>query len=217
MKMEWLGHASMLLTSSEAVRIVTDPYEAGAFALNYAPIDAEADIVTVSHDHPDHNNVSVIRGKPDVVKGGGLHNVRGVTFQGIDCYHDESSGSLRGKNTIFCFTLDGIRVCHLGDLGHALTLEDEAQISQVDVLLIPVGGNFTIEAGVAADTCRRLNPRVVIPLHYRNERCPDFPVAQVENFLALMDEVRWTHRTELELHKDSLPDKTEVVVLEPAF
>jgi L-ascorbate metabolism protein UlaG (beta-lactamase superfamily) len=217
MKVKWLGHASMLLTSSDGLRIVTDPYTPGAFGLNYAPIDVEADIVTVSHDHADHNNVSAVKGKPDVVKGSGVHNVKGITFQGIDCYHDDSSGSQRGTNTIFCFSLDGIRVCHLGDLGHPLRPEDQAEIGPAEVLLMPVGGNFTIDASVAAETCRVLKPKVVIPMHYRSKRCPDFPVAGVDDFLALMDKVRPADGSEVEFDKHSLPDTTEVVVLEPAL
>lgn len=217
MKVTWLGHASMLMTSSDGLRVVTDPYTPGAFGLDYAPIDVEADIVTVSHDHADHNNVSAVKGQPELVKGSGVHNVKGVAFQGIDCYHDGSSGSQRGRNTIFCFSLDGVRVCHLGDLGHALRPEDQAQIGTVDILLIPVGGNFTIDASVAAETCCALNPKVVVPMHYRNKRCTDFPVAGVENFLALMNKVRQADGTEAEFHKDSLPDTTEVVVLEPAL
>lgn len=224
MKVKWLGHASMLMTSGDGLRVVTDPYTPGAFGLDYAPIDVEADIVTLSHDHADHNNVSAVKGNPNVVKGSGVYNVKSVAFQGIDCYHDDSSGSQRGGNTIFCFSLDGIRVCHLGDLGHPLRPEDQAQIGPVDllaspadVLLIPVGGNFTIDASVAAETCRRLNPKVVIPMHYRNKRCPDFPVTGVEEFLTLMDKVRRADGNEVEFHKDSLPDTTEVVVLEPAL
>jgi len=196
--------------------VVTDPYTPGAFGLNYAPINVEADIVTVSHDHADHNNVAAVKGEPDVAKGGGIHNVKGVAFQGIDCYHDNSSGSQRGTNTIFCFSLDGIRVCHLGDLGHTLMPEDQAEIGPVDVLLIPVGGNFTIDATVASETCRLLKPRVVIPMHYRNERCPDFPVAGVDDFVSRMERVKRADGSEVELHKDSLPNATEVVVLTPA-
>lgn len=217
MKVKWLGHASMLLTSSDGTRVVTDPYEAGVFGLDYAPIDVEADIVTVSHDHADHNNVSAVKGNPAVVQGSGVHHAGGVTFEGIGCYHDDSSGSERSANTIFCFSLDSIRVCHLGDLGHPLRLEDEAQITHVDVLLIPVGGSFTIDARTAADVCRRLNPRVIIPMHYRNERCAGFPVAGVEDFLALMDNVRRSGGSEVDLRRDSLPDAGEVVVLEPAL
>lgn len=217
MKVKWLGHASMLITSSEGLRIITDPYTPGVFGLNYAPIEEEADIVTISHDHADHNNVASLKGGPEVVRGGGSHSARGVEFRGIDCYHDESSGGQRGANTIFCFSLDGINACHLGDLGHALSLENQEEIGPVDLLFIPVGGNFTIDAKLAADTCRRLNPKVVIPMHYRNERCPEFPVAEVQDFLGLVERVKREDTSEAEFDTGSLPQAMEVVALKPAL
>ena len=217
MKVKWLGHASMLITSSGGLRVITDPYTPGAFGLNYAPIEEEADIITVSHDHADHNNVASVKGSPKVVKGGGTHSAGGVEFRGIDCHHDDSSGSQRGANTIFCFSLDGVRVCHLGDLGHALSPELQGAIGPVDLLLVPVGGNFTIDAKVAAETCRALDPKVVIPMHFRNERCPDFPVAGVEDFLALMERVKRHDTSEAQFDKDSLPQAMEVSTLKLAL
>jgi L-ascorbate metabolism protein UlaG (beta-lactamase superfamily) len=217
MKVKWLGHASMLLTSTGGLRIITDPYETGAFGLGYAPIKEKADIVTISHDHGDHNNASSVKGKPSVVKTGGIYKVRGVELYGIGCYHDNSSGKERGKNIIFCFSLDGIRVCHLGDLGHALSLQDQSRIGPVDLLFIPVGGNFTIDAKVAAEVCRALKPRVAIPMHFCNGRCPNFPVARVDDFLVLMKNVEHENASEIELHKESLPEEMKVVVLEPAL
>jgi L-ascorbate metabolism protein UlaG (beta-lactamase superfamily) len=217
MKVKWLGHACFAFTSEAGTKIVTDPYTTGAFGLNYGPVEEQADIVTVSHDHADHNNVSTVKGNPKVLKGGGSHSSQGVEFHGIDCYHDNSSGRERGPNTIFCFTLDGIRVCHLGDLGHALTEQNQADIGAVDLLLVPVGGNFTIDAKVAAETCGILDPRVVIPMHYRNERCPEFPVAGVDDFLALMQRVKRVDGSEAEFRTGTLPEATEVVVLKPTL
>jgi L-ascorbate metabolism protein UlaG (beta-lactamase superfamily) len=217
MKVKWLGHACFAITSEAGPKIITDPYTPGAFGLNYSPVEEEADIVTVSHDHADHNNVSAVKGKPQVVKGGGSHTSQGVEFHGIDSYHDDVRGKERGANTIFCFTVDGIRVCHLGDLGHALTKQNQADIGPVDLLLIPVGGNFTIDANIAAQTCRQLNPRIVIPMHYRNERCPDFPVAGIDDFLALMQRVRREDGSEAAFSSGTLPKAMEVVVLKSAL
>jgi L-ascorbate metabolism protein UlaG (beta-lactamase superfamily) len=217
MKIKWLGHASMLITSSEGLRIITDPYMPAAFGLKYAPIDIEADIVTVSHDHADHNYVSSVKGSPEVVKRSGTHSIKGVEFQGIDCYHDESKGSERGSNIIFCFTIDHVNVCHLGDLGHTLKSEELAKIGNVDILMVPVGGNFTIDAKAAADVCRSIAPSVVIPMHFCNDRCPEFPVAGVEDFISIMENVKQESTSEIEFSKDSLPLKMEVVVLKPAL
>jgi L-ascorbate metabolism protein UlaG (beta-lactamase superfamily) len=140
-----------------------------------------------------------------------------VEFRGIDCYHDSARGKERGPNTVFCFSIDGIRVCHLGDLGHALTEQNQTDIGVVDLLLVPVGVNFTIDAKVAAETCRILNPRVVIPMHYRNERCPEFPVAGVDDFVGLMERVRREDSNEAGFRSGTLPAAMEVVVLRPTL
>ena len=217
MKVDWLGHASMLLTSSGGLKVLTDPYTSGTFGVNYGPVEESADVVTVSHDHADHNNVSSVKGNPEVVNKLGSHSVKGIEFRGVASHHDDSSGSQRGSNIIFCFTLDGIRVCHLGDLGHALSREAQKEIGQVDVLFIPVGGNFTVDGKLAGDISRKLNPKIVIPMHYQNERCPEFPVAGVDEFAKLMEQVKRENASQVELQKESLPSSMEVLVLKPAL
>ncbi|MCK4698521.1 MAG: MBL fold metallo-hydrolase, partial [Dehalococcoidia bacterium] len=112
MKVKWLGHASFLITSDDGIRIITDPYITGG-DLGYAEITETADIVTVSHDHFDHNNVSSVRGSPEVVSKGTV-DVKGISFRSVSSCHDEEGGKLRGENTIFCFTVSGVGVCHLG-------------------------------------------------------------------------------------------------------
>jgi L-ascorbate metabolism protein UlaG (beta-lactamase superfamily) len=217
MKVKWLGHACFLLTSDSGLRIITDPYTTGVFGLEYAPPAETADIVTVSHDHADHNNVAAVKGSPQVVQGVGSHEAKGVRFKGIATAHDESSGKERGANTIFCFALDGINVCHLGDLGHDLSDQAVADIGDVDVLLIPVGGNFTIDAAGAERVCQKLAPKVVIPMHFRNDRCPGFPVARVEDFTRARQQVKTIPSSEVELKKEQLPSGAETMVLKPAL
>jgi len=216
MKVKWLGHACFLLTSEAGVRILTDPYTPGAFGLGYRPPAETADVVTVSHEHPDHNNTAAVKGKPEVVRGAGVHRAKGVEIKGVSTSHDEASGSQRGPNTVFCFTLDGVRVCHLGDLGHDLAAGSLAEIGLVDVLLIPVGGNFTIDADLAGRVADRIAPKVVIPMHFNNERCRDFPVAAVDDFRKKRQRVRTLDASEVEIKKDNLPAETETVVLKPA-
>jgi len=155
MKIKWLGHASFMITSEAGIKIITDPYELRE-TLTYGEIKESADIVTVSHEHTDHNNVAAVRGNPEIVRG--TARVKGIEFKGIPCYHDDGKGQLRGNNTILCFEVDGIRVCHLGDLGHQLNGKQVADIAKVDVLLIPVGGFFTIDAKVAGQVCDKLKP-----------------------------------------------------------
>jgi L-ascorbate metabolism protein UlaG (beta-lactamase superfamily) len=217
MKVKWLGHACFLITSESGLRIITDPYTPGAFGLDYAPPAETADIVTVSHEHSDHNNVAAVKGNPEVVRGVGSHEAKGIQFKGIATAHDESAGKQRGSNTIFCFALDGLKVCHLGDLGHELSDQTVADIGDVDVLLIPVGGNFTIDAIVANGVCKKLAPKLIIPMHYKNARCPTFPVAGVEEFTREREQVKATPGSEIEVKKEELPATTETIVLKPAL
>jgi L-ascorbate metabolism protein UlaG (beta-lactamase superfamily) len=196
---------------------MTDPYTPGAFGLEYAPPAETADIVTVSHDHADHNNVAAVKGNPQVVQGVGSHEVKGIRFKGIATAHDETSGKERGANTIYCFTLDGINVCHLGDLGHDLSDQTVADIGDVDVLLIPVGGNFTIDGPIANTICKRLAPNVIIPMHFKNARCPTFPVAGVDDFAQERQQVKTIPDSEIELKKEQLPSGSETIVLKPAL
>jgi len=215
MKVKWLGHASFLITSDAGTKIITDPYVTGG-PLNYDEIKESADIVTVSHDHFDHNNVASVQGKPKVVKEVTPVEIKGIKFNGIPTYHDESRGSERGNNIIFCFNVDGISVCHLGDLGHPLAEKECAAIGSVDIMLVPVGGNYTIDAKVAAEVCGKLTPKVIIPMHFRNERCSNFPVAGVDEFLQGKKGVTRLNASEAEFKKGQLPAATQIVVLQPA-
>ncbi len=216
MKIQWLGHACFLITSEGGTRIITDPYAPGAFGLDYGPVAEEADVVTVSHDHADHNNVADVKGKPQVVQGVGSHETKGIRFKGVATYHDDSTGSQRGPNTMFCFAVDGVNVCHMGDLGHPLDDSAVAEAGPVDVLLIPVGGNFTVDATVANGVCEKVKPKMVIPMHFRNERCPNFPVAGVDEFVGMRSSVKRLDGSEVTVSKDKLPATTETVVLRPA-
>ena len=214
MKIKWLGHASFLITSDSGTKIITDPYKTGG-PLNYGEIKETADIVTVSHDHFDHNNVATVGGNPEVVKG--TAEVKGIKFNGTATYHDEAEGSQRGNNTIFCFEVDGVRVCHLGDLGHALGDTEVTGLGKVDVLLTPVGGNYTIDAKVASEVSNKIAPKVIIPMHFQNERCPEFPVSGVDDFLQGKAGVSTPDASEVEFRPGELPASTQIVVLKPAL
>lgn len=218
MKVKWLGHASFLITSNEGTRIITDPYEPGGFgaALGYGPITEKADIVVVSHDHGDHNFVAGVPGSPEVVRGAGLHRVNGIEFKGVACYHDTSMGRERGNDTISVFSVDGIRICHAGDLGHQPTDQQLAELGRVDVLLLPVGGTYTIDAVEATRLVERLAPAIAIPMHYRTDKC-SFPISGVEDFLEGKTSVRRPGTSELEIKKEDLSSRTEIVVLEHAL
>ena len=215
MKIKWLGHASFLITSDSGVRVITDPYTRGG-GITYGQIQEAADIVTVSHKHQDHNNVGVVKGKPTVVDAPGVKTVKGVEFRGVPCYHDEAKGAQRGFNIIFCFTMDGVRVCHLGDLGHELDAGHVKEIGPVDVLLVPAGGFYTIDCGQACSVCEALKPKVVIPMHVKTAKC-DYPITGVEDFLKGRKNVRRVGGSEIEIKKDKLPAETETIVLQHAL
>ena len=203
-----------MITSDTGTKIITDPYITSD-ALKYGEITESADIVTVSLEHCDHNNVAAVRGNLEIVRG--TTKAKGIEFKGIPTYHDDIGGTQRGQNTVLCFTVDGIRVCHLGDLGHPLNDQQAAEIGKVDILLIPVGGNFTIDAAAATGVCNRLAPGVVIPMHYRTDKCPTFPVAGVDEFLQGKSEVRRLDTSEVEFKEGELPTSTQIIVLKSAL
>lgn len=186
MKLKWYGHASFLITAADGTRILTDPYNA---EVGYRVPLCEADYVTVSHDHFDHNSLQNVPGKHEVIKGPGAHQAGAVAVTGIATCHDEQGGSKRGKNTVYCFAVpedDGlIRVCHLGDLGHQLDDAQVAAIGVVDVLLIPTGGTYTLDPAGAAQQIAALKPRMVVPMHWRTPALT-IPLKPVDDFLGEM-------------------------------
>jgi len=215
MKIKWLGHASFLITSDTGTRIITDPYATGN-GLSYGEITESADVVTVSHDHFDHNNVAAVRGEPKIVKEIGISRVKGIEFKGMASYHDETGGHQRGNNTIFCFEADGIRVCHLGDLGHLLNDKQIADIGKVDILFIPVGGYYTIDAKVATQVCSQLNPKVIIPMHFKTDKCT-FPIASVDEFLKGKERITRLGTSERNFIAEELPASTQIIVFRAAL
>src|SRR4030042_1002414 len=214
MKVKWLGPASFLISSDSGTKIITDPDPQGS-GLSYAPVKDAADIVTVSHDHFDHNNVSSVPGKPEVITGSGTKNIKGIQFRGIATHHDDSQGKERGANTIFCFSVDGVNLCHLGDLGHRLKKEQIDEVGDVDILFIPIGGVFPIDAKMASHVIDDLKPKGAIPMHCKTSKC-NWPLNTIEDFLAGKKNVKNMNSSEIEFQAGKLPQTTEIVVLEPA-
>ena len=214
MRVKWLGHACFLVTSRSGLRVITDPYAVGG-GINYSPVRESADVVVVSHDHGDHNNVAAVQAKPEVVKGGGTKTAKGIQFKGIATYHDASDGEQRGPNTVFCFTIDDLTLCHLGDLGHALSPGQVAEIGAVHIVFVPVGGFFTIDAIVASQVCDQLKPKIAIPMHFKTSKCA-YPIAGVDDFLKGKKAVRRIVGSEVEFKCEDLPAATEIVLLQPA-
>ncbi len=218
MKIKWYGHAAFKITTDDGVRVIIDPYESGAFggALSYGKITDEADIVLTSHDHEDHNYVKDIKGSFRHFNKEGRYREKGLTIEAIPCFHDPSEGKERGNNLIFVIEADGLRVVHTGDLGHALTQDIRKKIGRTDVLLLPVGGFYTVDADEASTVMADLNPSVTVPMHFRTPKC-DFPMAEVESFTAGKKGVKSVDGAEFEITIGSLPRDPEIVVLKYAL
>lgn len=214
MKVKWLGHASFLISSETGVKIITDPYPQGS-GLSYVPINEAADVITMSHDHFDHNNVSSVQGKPQVITDSGDYNIKGIQFNGIATHHDESQGKERGASTVFCFLVDGVKLCHLGDLGHRLSQEQIDKIGSIDILFVPIGGVFTIDAKMAGTVVDDLKPKVAIPMHYKTSKC-DWPLNTADDFVLDKKNFKKLNSSELEFKAGELPKATEIIVLQPA-
>lgn len=215
MKIKYVAHACFVIETEGGTRILTDPYEPGSFdgAVKYKPVSESAHIVLVSHHHADHNWVEGVTGDPVVVDEPGEKTIGDVQVLGVGSYHDTSSGSERGENVIYRIYAEGISVCHLGDLGHALDEESAARLRPVDVLLLPVGGTFTIDARVAGQVREILSPRLSIPMHFKTDGV-DFPIAPVDSYLDGLDDVARSGSSEISLNRDDLPSGT--VLLEPS-
>ena len=212
MKIEWMGHASFIVTLDSGKRICTDPYKSGSYdgAVGYAPIKEKVDIVTVSHDHPDHCGTDDLLGDFEVVKTIGEYNIQDVKVEGLSTYHDKTQGSERGENIVFKICTGDMTIVHLGDLGHLMGEAEMEKLGKVDILLIPVGGHFTIDSQDAWDIIDHVKPRIVIPMHYKTEKL-GFPIEGVGEFLSGTDNVE--HIDELEITRKDLPSDLKVIVL----
>ena len=209
MDISWLGHSCFRIRGAHAT-IVTDPYSPD---LGYSLGKPTAQIVTVSHQHPGHSYVQGVGGELRSVNGPGEYEISGVLIIGMATFHDEEKGRKRGKNAIYLMEIDEVSVCHLGDLGHVPTAEQVEEIEDVDVLLLPVGGVSTIDAPMAAEVVRQLDPKVVVPMHYKTEAL-NRQLEPVDKFLREMGVKGITPQPKLSLTRANLPISTQVVLLE---
>jgi L-ascorbate metabolism protein UlaG (beta-lactamase superfamily) len=209
MEITWLGHSCFRI-KEKGVVLITDPYDS---TIGYSLGGPEANIITSSHSHPGHSFVAGIDGEPRVVRGPGEYEIANVFITGISTFHDAEKGMQWGKNTVYLIEMDEITVCHLGDLGHALSSEQVEEISGVEVLMVPVGGLCTIDAAAAAEVVRQLEPRVIIPMHFKTDAV-SFDLEPVANFLKEMGMKQLSPEHQLSLTKSTLPHETRVVVLD---
>jgi L-ascorbate metabolism protein UlaG (beta-lactamase superfamily) len=209
------GHACFLITTETGSRVMVDPYDFGAYgdSFGYGPITDPAEVVLITHEHRDHDGAGSITGSPVVLRQGGTAG--GIDFHVVEAPHGQPGGEDRGNIRIFFWRTDGLRFCHLGDLGAPLEPEQAESIGPVDVLFIPVGGRFTIDAAEAHQVARQLQARVVLPMHYATARTT-FPLAPVDDFLQGAAHVLRVGASEWAVTADTLPEVETVVVLTPA-
>ena len=209
MEISWLGHSCFRIRGSHAI-VITDPYSP---SLGYSLGKPTARIVTVSHQHSGHSYVQGIGGEPRLVIRPGEYEISDVLIIGIATFHDADRGKERGENTVYLMEVDEISVCHLGDLGHVLTAEQVEEIGNVDVLLLPVGGVSTINAPMAAEVVRQLEPKAVVPMHYKTSALSR-ELEPVERFLKEIGVKQVEPQPKLSFTKSSLPVSTQVFLLD---
>lgn len=180
MDITYFGHSSFRLKGKDA-SVVTDPFDPKMVGLKYSGV--EGDIVTISHNHDDHNKAELVKGAVKIIDGPGEYEIKGISILGFPSFHDKVKGEERGKNVIYVYEIDGLRLCHLGDLGHKLSDELLEEIGDIDILMIPVGGEYTINSSEAAEVVRDIEPSIVLPMHYKMEGTLIAKLAGVESFL----------------------------------
>lgn len=210
MEITWLGHSSFLIKDSKGKKILTDPFDD---SVGYKIYEDESDLVTISHHHFDHSYTDSIKNNPEVIDKVGSFFTCGIEIKGIPSYHDHCKGAKRGENTIYIITIDGYKICHLGDLGHELSKEDLDKIGDVDILLIPVGGNFTIDGKEAASIAKKINSHIVIPMHFKTPYLT-FDLDGVETFITNMKNGERLNNSTLKI-EGKLEDNNTVKILDP--
>ena len=181
MKLKWYGHSCFSLTFANGVTVVTDPFDD---TVGYSLCRARADVVLRTHDHFDHNYVQSLGGNPLLVTDSAPRAVNGLKIHGLDCFHDDAQGAKRGKNIIFIIEGDGLRIAHLGDLGHLPTPEMYEELRGVDVMLIPIGGTYTITTPEAVSLLKEAKPHTAIAMHFKTVLC-NFPITDEQEFVRL--------------------------------
>lgn len=215
MKIKYIGHSCFLFTAEDGTTVLSDPYKPGAYGggIAYAPVRDEADMVFVTHDHEDHDDIKGLLNQPLQIRTGCA--ARGIGFDTIDTFHDNEQGKQRGPNKIFIFTIDNINFAHAGDLGHLLSEDQVKAVGSVDILLLPVGGHFTVDPQEATSVMEQINPKICIPMHFKTEKCA-FPIEPAESFLQGKSPLRRSSSSEVIITKNDLPETCSVLYLPPA-
>lgn len=213
----WHGQSCFEMFSSQGknnhVKIVIDPFSED---MGLKLPKMEADILLSTHQHQDHNNVKAVSGNHFLIQGSGEYETKGVYIQGIDSFHDASQGKERGQNTIYTFEVEDLRICHLGDFGQKELIPEQVEkIGEVDILMIPVGGVYTISAKEAVKIMSQIEPKIIIPMHYYLPKLKA-KIEGVEVFLKSMGVKKIEALGKLSIKKkDILPEEAKIIVLKP--
>lgn len=212
MYITWLGQSCFKFqdkNGSDAVTLVTDPFDS-SIGLRVPKIDA--DILTISHGHKDHGNLEAIKGKPFIIDTAGEYEIKNISIEGVETFHDDKKGAERGKNIAYRIDMDDIVIVHLGDLGHELNPHQMEKLAGADILLIPVGGNYTIDAKKAVNVVSQIEPRIIIPMHYKIPGLK-FEIDGVDKFIKELG-LKPRQEEKLKISKKDLPQEdTELVIL----
>ena len=198
-----------LIETSAGLRIVSDPYGEGT---GYAIPGITADLVTVSHNHFDHNATETLKGSPEVISEEGESEISGVGFRGVHSFHDTERGASRGKNIIFRIAADNMSVVHMGDIGHIINMETAGILRPCDILILPVGGIYTVDEDGAFGIVEKMNPGIIIPVHYGTPKNA-LGLDPADNFIKKFMDVR--SGDELVVNRKSLPKMTALFQLNP--
>ncbi|MEG0049122.1 MAG: MBL fold metallo-hydrolase [Clostridia bacterium] len=210
MIIKYMGHSFFTFTMENGTVIATDPY--GTFC-QYPNRSIRADICTISHHHSDHDGLSSIQGAPLVLDQAGAYRTEAdIRIKAIPTKHDDQHGALRGSNLFFVLEAEGLRIGHAGDLGHLVTAEQQKQIGPLDLLLLPVGGYYTLDAQTAFNVQKRLSPKVTIPMHYKTAYSKEMPIAEVDGYVALTG-LHCTPMPLLRIAKEDVSERESVIVL----
>lgn len=212
MDIHYLGHSAFRIKTKSAV-VVTDPFD-NTIGLKFPKVTA--DIVTVSHAHSDHKNTEAVGDVKKIVEGPGEYEIMGVSIIGLASFHDDKKGEDRGKNTVFIFEAEGLRIAHFGDLGHTLSEKFYEEMGDIDIALVPVGGIYTIDSDQAADIVKTLEPSIVIPMHYQVEGLDPKEFSELAGVDKFIAELGFTTETlpKLSVNVASLsPEDQKIVVL----
>ena len=208
MEITWLGYSCFRLKGKNTT-VITDPCPP---SLGYTLDQQTARIVTVSHNHPDHSYTAIVSGEPRVISRPGEYEIGGVLIIGVPAFHDDEKGLVQGKNNVYAIEVDDVNICHLGDLGHPLSAKQIEDLGTIDIMIVPVGGGTTISAAQAAAIVRSVEPKIVIPMHYKTPALKK-ELDGLDKFIKEMGLTTVVPQPKLVINKSTLPLTTQVVVL----